>query len=129
MKHLMGVMCCVAFVISSAAYLAQPTDAQAKVHKVDTLNRFDTRSYQTQGQKAATLEIVWMEGCPPCRRIKIVAIRLVAEGYDVILTNMYDDTRGSSRYPSLYYLDDNGGQLRKEVGFKTADHIKEYLGK
>ena len=135
MKRVIGILCCASFILTSAACLIGSEFINlAKDHQSITVDHSyveqDRPGRQSQAQtKAATLEIVWTEHCGPCRRLKVVAIRLVAEGYDIVLVNADQDTRGSSVYPSLYYLDSNGGFLRKETGFKTAAHIKEHLDK
>jgi len=61
--------------------------------------------------------------------MKVVAIRLVAEGYDVTLVEDKDDTRDSQAYPTLYYLDSEGYAIRTEIGFRPAEHVKKYLDK
>lgn len=133
MKRVMGILCCASFILASAACLIGSEFVnQAKDHQSITVDHSYVEQVgpTVQAQtKAATLEIVVTEHCGPCRRLKVVVIRLIAEGYDIVLVDADQDTRGSSVYPSLYYLDSNGGFLRKETGFKTAAHIKEYLGK
>lgn len=133
MKHIMGVLCCVSFMATIACYMVGwQSDVSTEVREVNTNDHTVVRQdWPAEGkvEKAKTLEIVWMDGCAPCRRMKVVAITLIAEGYDIILTNKDYDIRGSVRFPSLYYLDEYGGLIRTEIGFKTPTHIKEYLGK
>ena len=133
MKKLIGGLC-VAITLAIASYSFGPAIYNQATSDQGLLGG-DSNSwtYWSWGQedqtKAETLEIVWTDGCPPCRRLKVVAVRLVAEGYDVVLTHRTQDTHGSTRFPSLYYLDDKGGVIKSEIGFKTADHIKQYLRK
>lgn len=136
MRKLTGALCCVTFILTIAGYMVgYGPNIQAEVFEIDTTDIEAVEVNRSEGEeeeakeKSTTLEIVWMEGCSPCRRIKIVALVLIAEGYDVILTPKDQDDRGSSKFPSLYYLDDEGNVNRKEVGFKTTDHIKKYLTK
>lgn len=80
--------------------------------------------------KAQAIEVVTLKGCWPCFQLKtIVLVRMIAEGYDVTIVDSEDDTRGSVRYPSIYYLDQWGRVIRKDTGFKTYRHITKYLEK
>lgn len=126
MKRLIGVLCCVTFILTCACCLVIGSDTTSEVHQTSTDNYNDADQDKT---KATSLEIVWMEGCPPCRRLRVVALRLIAEGYDIYFTNVKDDPRGARRTPTLRYYLPRGGMLHEEVGFKTANHIKKYLGK
>jgi len=134
MRKLMGVLCYACFVATAASYLVGfQLDVSAEVREVNTNdNAVVEQGGTTADEKeemASSLEIVWMDGCAPCRRLKVVATVLIFDGYDIELVNRYDGTRGSTRFPSLYYLDENRNVIRKETGFKTAEHIMEYLSK
>jgi hypothetical protein len=138
MKRLLGGLCCASFILTATATLFGPhaessaedrqnvTITRAHVEQSGSEEKIDQKA---KAARAASLEIVTMKGCPPCRRLKVVAIRLLADGYDVTIVKMEDDTRGSDRFPSLYYLNKNGKSIRKETGFKTYDHIVQYLRK
>ena len=83
----------------------------------------------TQGQ-AVVLEAVTMAGCPPCKRLKKETIpTLVAMGYNVVLANRMSDTRGTTRFPTLYYLDAKGNVVLKQIGFRTAAEVIKHLKK
>lgn len=133
MRRLFGGLCYVAFACTIASYMVGfGTDVQAEVHQISTVDSTSSQQNWTEERKAAkaaSLEVVTMQGCDPCRRIKIVVAELTAEGYDIVLVPREKDTRGTTKFPTLYYLDFRGGLIRSEIGFKTAEHIKEYLGK
>jgi len=134
MKKLYGGLCIAITLLTIAAHLVgfQP-DVSAEVREVNTNDNAvveqDWATDEEEKEMASSLEIVWMDGCAPCRRLKVVATVLIFDGYDIELVNRYDGTRGSTRFPSLYYLDENRNVIRKETGFKTAEHIMEYLSK
>lgn len=79
---------------------------------------------------AVTLEAVTMQGCPPCKRLKKETIpNLVMMGYDVVLVTRLTDTRGTTQFPTLYYLDAKGNVVLKQIGFQTAEEVIKHLGK
>jgi hypothetical protein len=138
MKRVYGGLCIVAFISTIAACLSGPAtiDARENHTSVSVTNSIPGdvetkgwRWWKKETRKAASLEIVVSKNCAPCRRLKVVAIRLLAEGYDVTIIKKKDDERNTKAYPTLYYLNAKGWVIKKETGFKTRDHIVKYLGK
>ena len=135
-RRLYGGLCCACFILTAAGYMVglQP-HVSAEVQQFSPADCSSIEQARTteekrqKVQKAASLEVVWMNGCDPCRRLKVVVRDMKREGYDITLVRKEKDTRGSRRFPSLYYLDSRGGMIRKEVGYQTASHIKQYLRK
>ena len=135
MKTIYGVLCCVAFTLTSAAYHPfQEAGLETKVAESVPADSSATAEGQTgdeEVQKAARLVAVTTKQCPPCRRLKYLTITvLLAEGYDVAIVDHASwDGPAPDRYPTLYYYDQYGWLIRTEEGFKTAAHIKKYLDK
>ena len=135
MKRFYGVMCYVAFACTIAAYMVVGPDVSAEVRELSPADRTSAEQNWTgekeeaSVQKASSLEVVWMNNCDPCRRVKLVVKDLQKEGYDIKLVYRTQDKRGTTWFPSLYYLGSIGGLVKTEVGYQTADHIKQYLGK
>jgi len=135
MKYFYGVMCYACFVLTIASYMVFGPTIQAEVREFNTTHNAITQEdraaveEEKAARKASSLEVVWMENCAPCRRIKLVVKDMQEEGYDITLVYKAQDTRGSSLFPSLYYLGNIGGVIKKEVGYKAAYHIKQYLKK
>ena len=136
MKRFYGIMCYAAFILTAATYLVGlGPDVQAEVREVNPTHTTIVEQGWTGAEeeatvrKASSLEVVWMYNCEPCRRLKEVVKELKKEGYAIRLVNRLQDTRGSTRFPSLYYLGSIGGLVKTEIGYQTATHIKQYLGK
>ena len=125
MKRLIGGLCFASFILASAACLFGPVP---KHPGKDNQNVPSIGPYVEEGgskeeagnrakaQKATSLEVITTDNCKYCRRQKVVTIRLLAEGYDVVTIHSDDDTRGTTSFPTLYYLNDDGTVIRKEGG-------------
>ena len=114
--------------LAIAIYLArQVTHSATAVHE----NVLAPSALPEQARtKAVTLEAVTMQGCPPCKRLKKETIpTLVMMGYQVTITNRTTDTRGTTWFPTLYYLDAKGNVVLKHVGFQTAAEVIKNLRK
>ena len=85
----------------------------------------------TQGQAVAvTLEVVSSKNCYWCKKLKKETIpTLVSMGYNVVLANRINDKRGTTRFPTLYYLDAKGNVVLKQIGFQTAAEVIKHLKK
>jgi hypothetical protein len=138
MKQLIGGLCCASFILAGAATLfGSNSELQGQDHKnvpvvstdAEQSGTEETVGERAQAQKATSLEVMTTDNCKYCRRQKVVTVRLLSEGYDVVTIHSDNDTRGTTAYPTLYYLDDDGRVIRKEVGFKTRSHVVKYLGK
>ncbi len=142
MKKVFGGLCIGSFILAIAACLAgHPNLDKGKNHTSLTIVNpvpEDSRTEKTEGfwqgfwgqeQKASSLEVMSTDNCKYCRRMKVVVLRLISEGYDVRIVHSDDDQRGTRVYPTLYYLDSDGWVTRMEEGFRTRDHVVKYLEK
>lgn len=73
----------------------------------------------------------WSHGCPPCRMIAPILDRMDAENEDfkIVKVNAADNVElarafGISAVPTLVFFKD-GKMVKKEVGFRSEDVIKE----
>ena len=137
-RLLIGGLCCASFISAAAACLLGPNhqcegqnnqNVPSVGPYVEHGGSEETEGNRAKAQKATSLEVITTDNCKYCRRQKVVTIRLLAEVYDVVTIHSDDDTRGTKKFPTLYYLDSDGKVIRTEVGFKTRDHIVRYLGK
>jgi len=79
---------------------------------------------------AVTLEVVSSKNCYWCKKLKKETIpTLVSMGYNVVLANRINDKRGTTRFPTLYYLDAKGNVVLKQIGFQTAAEVIKHLKK
>lgn len=126
MKNVRG-MIYVTALLAIATYLEVSAYASAKNRQVRTNTGVLLEQARTQ---AVVLEAVTMAGCPPCKRLKKETIpTLVAMGYDVVVANRMSDTRGTTLFPTLYYLDAKGNVVFKQIGFRTAEEVIKHLKK
>lgn len=128
------VVICVAVIFASQAGVDRLVSLLPR--KVDTEQSdfgWLPQQARPEGQevaKAVTLEAVTMQGCPPCKRLKKETIpTLVTMGYNVVLANRMTDTRGTTKFPTLYYLDAKGNVVLKQIGFQTAEEVIKHLRK
>ncbi len=136
MKTLFGVLCCVAFTLTSAAYHPfqenrVEAEATESVPAVSSSAEAGQTGEDEEVEKATTLVAVTTKKCPPCRRLKYLTITvLLAQGYDVvIIPNEEWYGPAVKKFPTLVYYNEEGRCLRVETGFKTAAHVKKYLAK
>lgn len=134
MNIILGGMIYVAALFAAKANLeGQIPFIEPKNHQVVPNFGWIPRQSRPERKKVAqavTLEAVTMQGCPPCKRLKAETIpNLVMMGYDVIVANRITDTRNTTRFPTLYYLDANGNVVYKHVGFQTTEEVLKRLKK
>ena len=136
MKTIFGVLCCVTFVLTSAAYHPVHEHLETEATESVPVNSSPIEPGQALGEdeeieKATTLVVITTKRCPPCRRLKYLTLTvLVAEGYDVeVIPNEKWYGPSPKIFPTLVYYTDEGRCLRVDEGFRTAAHVKKYLTK
>lgn len=138
MKTLSGALCCACYLVVFAAYSISGTLQGPNSPGKDHQNRTNCSEVTQQDwsqkvgliQKASSLEVATMTGCPPCNHMKAETIpALRRAGYKVTITTRYTDTRHTSQFPTLYYLDSDGEVILIQVGFRTYEEVVRNLKK
>lgn len=131
MKNLAGVLCCVFFLSSSAAYLVDTPKVQPNCQReVSENHAVLIGGARADWTKAVRVEIVTMQGCGPCLLLKQTTIpSLEKAGYAVKVVDRYDDTRGTAAFPTIYYFGALGQLTHMDVGYRTYVQVIRHLEK
>jgi thioredoxin-related protein len=80
---------------------------------------------------ATRLVAVTSPTCPPCKRLKRETLPVLAkEGYSVGWISYRDPNAPEvTKVPTLFYYDSSGRLIETEIGFRTAEQVKEKLEK
>lgn len=146
MKTVYGILCYVCFFTAAAATLAdnqkfcvnsQGENNQTRPNYSWTIESnwskesgIGTIGIFREGEKAASLEIITMQGCGACNKMKNTTIPALLEaGYTVTVIDYDDSDRNPRLVPALFYLNNKNEVIGREIGFQTFDHIVKRLNK
>jgi len=72
-----------------------------------------------------------MEGCPPCKEMKLIVTKLIGEGYDIHIfcVEKYPvqaERMGVTAFPTII-IRGNDKEVKRFIGLTTEHQIKKYL--
>lgn len=129
MKILTGALCYVCIIAASMATMADP-QVLCVVSEGEGDSISATAGEPARTYKAVRVEAVTMRGCGPCQLLKQTTIpSLTKAGYKVKVVDRYDDNRGTTAFPTIYYFGKLGNIIRIDVGYRTYNQIIIHLEK
>lgn len=137
-----GGLCIVTLVVSSACHcLGFQTNDEGKnpdvcpntceVTEQDQSLALIVEATTLRSQKAVSAVAVGSKSCGPCVRLRTKTVEPMQEdGYDIkyVTTSKWPGKQPKS-IPMIYYYNEKGRLIFKELGYKTIEHVKKRLKK